>query len=393
MDEIMSYSSINSFEELTNAICSELCKAAISFVRIGYLLKRARDEDILKDSGYLDIYEYASAKFGLDKSQVSRFIRINDRFSIGGYSEHLELKYEDFGYTKLSIMLTLPDEINEELSPEFSKSEINTIKAECEAESKISDMEVMMEDTEGVPDEFIAAVVKELNDEHPESAVYLNRIIGAAEKMGFEINEASIREAYIPEGMATYFIRIPGQGKFMISMQAAGITITNVRAPEEKSPLSWTEFKDVLVEDMKIREFKEEPEKKEPEGKKTEKREKKKPEKVKPAKIKNEEPVAPVQPEEKSEESVKIQNEKAPERLSDEDVEIVGQSTDNAAQEDEEETVQEPSIEERKFETQVIYKIEKITQHIKESGLTNWGYVKDHLQDLIRDININAGRW
>ena len=86
-----------------------------------------------------------------------------------------------------------------------------------------------------------------------------------------------------------------------------------------------------------------------------------------------------------------IQNEKVPERLSEKDVEIVEQSTDNVAQEDEE--VEEPSVEERKFETQFLYKIEKITQHIKEAGLTNWGYVKDHLQDLIRDINLNAGGW
>ena len=162
MDEIMSYSNINTSEELTDAICSELCKAAISFVRIGYLLKRARDEDILKDTGFSDIYEYANTKFGLDKSQVSRFIRINDRFSIGGYSEHLKVEYEDFGYSKLSIMLTLPDEINEELSPEYSKSEINAIKTEYEAEQKISDMEVMMEEKEDGPDEFIAMIVANL---------------------------------------------------------------------------------------------------------------------------------------------------------------------------------------------------------------------------------------
>ena len=303
MEEIMNYSDINTVEELTNAINSELHKAAISFVRVGYLLKRARDEEILKDAGYPDIYAYASAKFGLDKSMVSRFIRINNRFSIGGYSEHLQEKFEDYGYAKLSIMLTLPDEINEELSPEMTKSEINAIKAECEAESKISDMEVMMEDSDGVPDEFIAAVVKELNDEHPESATYLNRILGTADKMGFEVTEASVREAYIPEGAQTYFIRIPGQGRFMIKMQSEGITITNVRTPENKTPLSWLEFKEVLTEDLKVREFKEEEPEKEPEPKKPEKKEKKKPEKVKPAKIKNEEPVAPVQQEDEKEDT------------------------------------------------------------------------------------------
>lgn len=330
MDEITSLNSINTVEELTNAINTELNKAAGSFVRIGFLLKRARDEDILKKAGYPDVYVYASAKFGLDKSQTSRFIRINDRFSVNGYSEQLQDKYESYGSAKLSLMLTLPDEINKELSPEYSKSEINAIKSEWEAESKISDLEVLMEEKEDGPDEFIAAIVKELNDEHPDSAIYLNDTMKLTDKMGITVNDADIMEAYIPDGVGTYNIRIPGQGRFMISMKPEGITIINMRDPENKSPLTWQEFKDVLLEDMKVRDFPDE------------KPAKKKSEKVKPAKPKENpyvkevreaherEEVAPVQ----QEETAKTQNEEAPERLSEEDVEIVEQSTDNAAQED-----------------------------------------------------------
>ena len=236
MDEIMNYSSIDTVEELTNVINNELHKAAISFVRVGYLLKRARDEDILKNSGYPDIYVYANTKFGLDKSQVSRFMRINDRYSIGGYSEHLKEEYEGFGYSKLALMLTLPDEINEELSPEYSKSEINAIKAEYEAEQKISDMEVMMEEKRDEPDEFVAMIVKEMNDEHPGVARYFFDTMRMAEKLGVEPNEADIKDAYIPEGTATYDIRIPGQGTFMITMKDDEITILNMRSLE-KSPL------------------------------------------------------------------------------------------------------------------------------------------------------------
>lgn len=286
MEELTSYSSINTVEQLTNVINTELNRAAISFVRVGYLLKKARDEDILKDSGYPDIYTYANMKFGLDKSQVSRFININDRYSIGGYSEHLKEEYEGFGYSKLALMLTLPEEINKELSPEYTKSEINTIKAEYEAEQKISDLEVMMEEKPDGPDEFIAQIVKELNDEHPESAVYLNTTMKMAEKMKLEVGEQDIQEAYIPEGTAAYSVRIPGQGRFMITMKESEISITSLRDPANKTLLTWTEFKEALVEDMKVRDFpdnKPEPEKK------------KKPEKVKRAKTQNENPVAPVQ--------------------------------------------------------------------------------------------------
>ena len=384
MDEIMSYSNINTSEELTDAICSELCKAAISFVRIGYLLKRARDEDILKDTGFSDIYEYANTKFGLDKSQVSRFIRINDRFSIGGYSEHLKVEYEDFGYSKLSIMLTLPDEINEELSPEYSKSEINAIKTEYEAEQKISDMEVMMEEKEDGPDEFIAMIVSELNNEHPDSAIYLNDTMKLAAKMGMAISDADIMEAYIPDGVASYIIRIPGQGRFMVNMKPEGISITNMRNTSEKSPLTWQEFKDVLLEDMKVRDFPEE------------KKEKKKDGKVKPAKPKEnryveevkkyheQQEVAPVQQEEKTEEPAEIQNEESAE-----------QCQDNVPQEEISDGLSEISEENNVmpvFQTQFLNKLEKIQKEASGED-PNWGYVKDHLQDLIRDINLNAGGW
>ena len=331
MDEL-SINSVNNYLTLKQALGNELSRAALSFCRIGYLLKRARDEEnILKDSGYDNVNAFASAEFGLDKSQVSRFIRINDKFSIGGYSEHLKSEYEQFGYAKLSLMLLLPDEINKELSPEYTKSDIEVIVNEQKEEKAISDLEVMMEDKEDGPDEFIAAIVKELNDEHPDSAIYLNDTMKKKKKMGITVSSADIMEAYIPDGTASYIIRIPGQGRFMVNMKAEGISITNMRDPSEKSPLTWQEFKDVLLEDMKVRDFPEE----------TEKPEKKKSEKVKPAKPKEnryveevrkyheQEEVAPVQ----SEETAENPNEEVPERLSEDDVEIVGQSTDNVAQE------------------------------------------------------------
>lgn len=385
MDEIMRYGDINTVEELTDKISSELTKAAISFVRIGYLLKKARDENILKDSGYPDIYVYANTKFGLDKSQVSRFIRINDRFSIGGYSEQLELKYEDFGYSKLSIMLTLPDEINEELSPEYSKSEINAIKTEYEAEQKISDMEVLMEDTEGIPDEFIAAIVKELNDEHPEPVANFHDSYEMAQKLNVEPDSMDVKEAFMPDGDRTYSIRIPGQGRFMVNMKEAGITIVNLRALDEKSPLSWDEFYEALKIDMATRTFAVE------EEKKPEKKEK--PKKVKPSKPKENkyvkevrefherEDVAPVQQEEKTAE---VQNE-----------EPVEQCQDNVPQEDISEGLDETPEEETPaagnilsvFQTQFLNKLEKIQEEASREK-PNWGFVKDHLQDLIRDINM-----
>lgn len=261
MEELKSFEQIKTLDELTGALNSELNRAAISFVRIGYLLKTARDTDILKDSQYANMNEYAQDRFGLDKSQVSRFININDRFSIGGYSEHLKVEYEGYGQAKLALMLTLPDEINAELSPEYSKADIQAVKDEYDAEQKITPLEAMAEpapsqpETEG--DEFVALIVKQINDEHPEpiNDFHFN-VRPLAEQLGITDHwEPDIKECYMPDEECAYNIRISGQGRFLITMRDKEITATNMRSLE-KSSLCWEEFTRAVLEDEAVREFK-----------------------------------------------------------------------------------------------------------------------------------------
>ena len=109
------------YQEFKGELDYELNKAANGFVRIGFLLKQARDTDILNESPYSNYQEFAQKEYGLDASQVSRFININDRFAREDNPEKLKDEYGGFGVAKLSLMLTLPDSLNEELSPEMSK--------------------------------------------------------------------------------------------------------------------------------------------------------------------------------------------------------------------------------------------------------------------------------
>ena len=105
------------YSEYKQELRTELEKTSEGFVRIGYLLKVARDTEILVGSGYKDYLDFANGEFGLDKSMVSRFIRINDRLSEEGNSDRLLEQYKGFGYAKLAIMLRIPEVITEELSP------------------------------------------------------------------------------------------------------------------------------------------------------------------------------------------------------------------------------------------------------------------------------------
>lgn len=361
---------VKTLEDLKSQLNIELNKAAISFVRIGYLLKTARDTDILKDTEYNDVNEFAAKEFGLDKSQVSRFMRINDRFSISGYSKQLKVEYEGYGSAKLSLMLTLPDEINEELSPEYSKSDIQAIKEEYEEEQKITPLEHMAEDTSDVPDDFIAAVVKQLNDEHPEPSELMHESMEMADKFGLEVDEEDTKEYYMPDGDKTYIINVPGQGRFMIKCTDDRIVITSM-ATGEKSSLAWDEFTAAVKEDITHREFTVKTETDKP-------KEKTKSKKVERAKKpENTKAEAPKQKEESP--KIKENEEQKPE----ENAQAAG-AEESAPEEN---TPTGAAGEPTAFEKQICDELGSIIKEILDPDKTNWEHVTGKLRNTIHMIN------
>ena len=225
---------MNELEELKNyseykaALDKQIKESAEGFVKIGYLLKLAKDTDILKDSQYSNVIEFARAEYGLDKTMVSRFININDRFSENGNSPVLKTAYQGFGYAKLAIMLQLPDELNEELTPEYSKREIQTLKAEVDEEKKISDLEVYAEgtDTEKTELEQIIYKICEENIEVYES-IY-NAVTHE------KLNVDNIVDIFAPAGDMIYSVRIQGAGRKAVSFkQGEDIAVVSLRTSEK----------------------------------------------------------------------------------------------------------------------------------------------------------------
>ena len=222
------------YQEYKATLDTELNRTAESFVRIGYLLKVARDTDILKESGYSTVTEFAQAEYNLDKTQVSRFIHINDRFSEGGYGARLDDKYRDYGYAKLTIMLQLPDELNEELTPAYSKADIQAIKDELDEDQKVSDIELMIESTEQTqrqeaqPPEgsLLIKALWELGKEQPELYKKLWKVCEQGE-------QEKIRDILAPQGDATYMPRIPGMGRLTVLITDARVSVvTRTREKE-----------------------------------------------------------------------------------------------------------------------------------------------------------------
>lgn len=207
------------YSEFKTALDTEMNKAAESFVKIGYLLKIARDTDILAESGYNSLTEFAQAEYNLDKSQVSRFIAINDNYSVDGYSDRLRTEYTGYGYSKLAMMLTLPAAVVAELTPSYSKSDIQALKDEVAAEEAISPMEVYLEgEKEELEDaSLLYQAMYQLFLENPE--LY--------EKPDADID--TLMETLAPAGENIYTVRIQGVGRIMISCKEDRVNLVNVR--------------------------------------------------------------------------------------------------------------------------------------------------------------------
>lgn len=106
----------------------ELQGVSEGFIRIGYHLKKIKEQRLYENDGYHDINEFAKAEYGLHPSTVSRFIAINTKYSIDGNSERLRPEFAGMGSTKLAEMLTLPDSDMEMIRPETTKESIRELK-------------------------------------------------------------------------------------------------------------------------------------------------------------------------------------------------------------------------------------------------------------------------
>lgn len=229
---------ITDYQTFKETLGAELRASAEGFVRIGYLLKQARDTDILYESGYKNLTEFAQAEYGLTKDIVSRYIAINDKYSENGYSDQLKDEFRGFGVAKLAEMLTLPESVVEEMRPELTKNEIRELKEAVKEEEKISDIEVAIE----------AAEVKEETPEVAEMNILERALVEVfrsepehycriREYIMNDLPDVERRfvEELAPAGYMIYTVRAAGVGTLMVKLDESMMTITNIRSGEKHS--------------------------------------------------------------------------------------------------------------------------------------------------------------
>ena len=211
MEQIQTLESKMTYQEFKGKFDRAVNGAVEEFVKIGFYLKYARDTDILTESPYQTIAEFAEAEYGMDKSTTSRFIAINDRFAEGGYSSKLKEQYRNFGRAKLALMLTLPEEITEELSPSYSKAEIQAVKDEVDEERAVSDLEVMMEPApeRSSDGSLLDMLVLQLGEDSPELYVQMAALVNLDNHTEWT---KKAKEAMAPDGGKLYTNRFRGKG-------------------------------------------------------------------------------------------------------------------------------------------------------------------------------------
>lgn len=125
--EIDGQITLQDWMEWKEDIRNRLQETAENFVIIGYRLKQIRDSRMFEKE-YQSLEDFAYHEYGLSKSVVYRFIKINNRFSKDGNSMELKEEYKGYKYSNLQEMLSLTEEEEEQITPDMTVKEIRQIK-------------------------------------------------------------------------------------------------------------------------------------------------------------------------------------------------------------------------------------------------------------------------
>lgn len=132
-------------------------------------------------------------------------------------------------------MLTLPEEVVEELTPAYSKTEIQAVKEEIEEEEKITDIEVILEGQKEEQKDLgnLEKALHQIFHDEPELYKTMHETVRTT------CGTKYLQEVLAPDGDKIYSTRIQGIGRIMLYMhESKDITLHMVRSGD-KEFYSW----------------------------------------------------------------------------------------------------------------------------------------------------------
>lgn len=206
---------LDEWARMKQSIEDDLRSLSEGFVRVGFKLRQVRDQELYKHDGYDTIAEWARAEYGLNASTVSRFIAINQKYSVDGNSDRLRPEFGKLGQSKLAEMLTLPDSDLQMVEPAMSREGIRELK----------------QFNKQAPDRGVADDLYELIEQFWKDNLDLKEELIKAG--GLDVDEA--KEMVNPSGNRTY-----RKGLFFMAMYEGNIQFKKFRC--DPQTMEWGEF-------------------------------------------------------------------------------------------------------------------------------------------------------
>ena len=130
---------LTDYQDIKKAVKQSMTRAVVSFVEIGFYLKKIKNEKLYLQDGYKDIWEAAENEFGLKRKQAWSFMNINDKYSVDGNSTELLPQYEGFSKSTLTEMLTLPEEDYKLIKENTRIEDIRELKQAEQEQEKVEE--------------------------------------------------------------------------------------------------------------------------------------------------------------------------------------------------------------------------------------------------------------
>lgn len=124
------------YGELTVEIRRTMRRSARDAVQLGFMLRRVAEGRLWET--YHDSFDgYLREGLRMDYSLASRFMKINEKYSVSGKSMDIKPEYEGYSQGALIEMLNLPPELEEKVSPEMTVREVREIKRKAKPKKEM----------------------------------------------------------------------------------------------------------------------------------------------------------------------------------------------------------------------------------------------------------------
>lgn len=165
--------SMDEYIQSKNDIKNNLGGIVKSFVRIGWQLTRIEQSGAYKNDGYSSINEFAAAEYGMNKSGVSRFMKVYKTYSVDGDTPELKEQYRDFNFSQLVELTQIQETDWQMFTPEAKREDIRGFQ-KFEKENEADPMQLLDWKNAKSPEEKLKATIQEFFRENKEilNAVY-----------------------------------------------------------------------------------------------------------------------------------------------------------------------------------------------------------------------------